>query len=65
MTAHYAGLEDGTLGFLNIIALKHGFRQLQQLGGMQVRPQLKPTQWHQHLFTKALEDAVQHYITAC
>jgi selenocysteine lyase/cysteine desulfurase len=31
-----AGYEDGTLGFLNIACLKHGFRQLAALGGMQV-----------------------------
>jgi len=34
MSGPPAGLEDGTLGFLNIAALKHGFNMLQQLGGM-------------------------------
>jgi molybdenum cofactor sulfurtransferase len=32
-----AGLEDGTLGYLGIAALKHGFNLLDQLGGMRVR----------------------------
>lgn len=36
MSAPPAGLEDGTLGFLNIAALKHGFDMLNKLGGMQV-----------------------------
>jgi hypothetical protein len=31
-----AGLEDGTLGYLNIAALKYGFELLSSLGGMQV-----------------------------
>ena len=31
-----AGLEDGTLGYLSIAALKHGFNLLDQLGGMKV-----------------------------
>eukprot|EP00775_Hariotina_reticulata_P006756 gene6756-6973_t len=35
LSAMPAGYEDGTLGFLNILSLKHGFRVLQQLGGMQ------------------------------
>lgn len=38
MSGPPAGLEDGTLGFLNIAALKHGFNMLQQLGGMKVGP---------------------------
>lgn len=36
MSAPPAGLEDGTLGFLNIAALKHGFVMLDRLGGMKV-----------------------------
>jgi hypothetical protein len=32
----FAGWEDGTLPFLSIASLKHGFAQLQALGGMQV-----------------------------
>jgi len=35
MSGPPAGLEDGTLGFLNIAALKHGFNMLQQLGGIE------------------------------
>jgi hypothetical protein len=31
-----SGWEDGTLPFLSIASLKHGFAQLQALGGMQV-----------------------------
>jgi hypothetical protein len=31
-----AGLEDGTLGYLNIAALKYGFQLLSSLGGMKV-----------------------------
>jgi len=42
MSGPPAGLEDGTLGFLNIAALKHGFNMLQQLGGMKVGPRLVP-----------------------
>jgi hypothetical protein len=30
------GLEDGTLGFLNIAALKHGFAMMDKLGGIKV-----------------------------
>jgi selenocysteine lyase/cysteine desulfurase len=37
LSAPPAGLEDGTLGFLNIAALKHGFALIKQLGGMQAR----------------------------
>jgi selenocysteine lyase/cysteine desulfurase len=37
MSAPPAGLEDGTLGFLNIAALKHGFAMLDKLGGIKVR----------------------------
>lgn len=36
LSAPPAGLEDGTLGFLNIAALKHGFKLLDKLGGMKV-----------------------------
>jgi hypothetical protein len=32
-----SGLEDGTLGYLNIAALKYGFQLLSSLGGMKVR----------------------------
>jgi predicted MFS family arabinose efflux permease len=34
---HAAGLEDGTLGYLNIAALKYGFQLLASLGGMKVK----------------------------
>lgn len=36
MSAPPAGLEDGTLGFLNIASLKHGFAMLDRLGGIKV-----------------------------
>lgn len=36
LSAPPAGLEDGTLGFLNIASLKHGFAMLAKLGGMKV-----------------------------
>lgn len=36
LSAPPAGLEDGTLGFLNIAALKHGFAMLDRLGGIKV-----------------------------
>uniref|UniRef100_A0A383VH74 Aminotransferase class V domain-containing protein n=1 Tax=Tetradesmus obliquus TaxID=3088 RepID=A0A383VH74_TETOB len=35
LSAPPAGLEDGTLGYLNIAALKYGFELLSSLGGMQ------------------------------
>lgn len=36
LSAPPAGLEDGTLGFLNIAALRHGFAMLDRLGGIKV-----------------------------
>lgn len=43
LSAAPAGLEDGTLAFLSIIALKHGFNLLRSLGGMKVHTRMHVT----------------------